>query len=357
MATSSEARRGPPRRAWLLGLVILVVLWVGALAGGLVYANGGNTGGGCTYFTHRLSCTTVEMCYSANCGGNSLKCYNHTGAAYNDCSSGGGGSSGPSCDPYAIQYCWAQPTCGGANATNQCGAAVHAGSCPSGCANVCTPNGTVTEKFQYCTTSCHTGEFQGYNSCGSTDGGAHTGYAAGCTSGCTAPPPTPSCTGTYHWAQTACTSTPGQAVWTDYGPCGQVLSQDTGNATPGTCLGSTPPPSNSPPPAPSCTPSSATSCSAPVWTGCSSQGVALGIESCTTTHTCPNAQSTSTRSVTQSTTACQPVTEHQCAYAQPGYAQSETCLTSPTGGVTDCSGWSTPYYDPHDCPIPTPVND
>ena len=356
MATSSEARRGPPRRAWILTGFILLLLWAGAVAGGLAYAHSGNSS---------PSCQPWAYCINSNEYQNAMEHYpctnlNQGPITDRNCwagASGGGGSSGPSCDPYAVQYCWAQPTCGGDNAPNQCGAAVHASSCPSGCANVCTPNGTVTEKFQYCTTSCHTGEFQGYNSCGSTVGGAHTGYAAGCTSGCTSPPPAPTCTGTYHWAQTACTNTPGQAVWTDYGPCGQVLSQDTGNATPGTCVGPTPPPSNSPPPAPSCTPSSATSCSAPVWTGCSSQGVALGIESCTTTHTCPNAQSTSTRSVTQSTTACQPVTEHQCAYAQPGYAQSETCLTSPTGGVTDCSGWSTPYYDPHDCPIPTPVND
>ena len=109
--------------------------------------------------------------------------------------------------------------------------------------------------------------------------------------------------------------------------------------------------------APSCSPSASTSYGGTSWTGCASQGVESGTQSYTVYHSCPSYTSYGSRQVTQSThAACQPVVEHQCAYAKPGYAQSETCLTSPLGGTTNCSGWSTPYYDPHGCPIPTPVN-
>ena len=109
--------------------------------------------------------------------------------------------------------------------------------------------------------------------------------------------------------------------------------------------------------APSCSPSSSTSYGGTSWTGCASQGVESGTQSYTVYHSCPSYTTNGSRALTQSTsTTCQSVVEHQCAYAKPGYAQSETCLTSPLGGTTNCSGWSTPYYDPHDCPIPTPVN-
>ncbi len=109
--------------------------------------------------------------------------------------------------------------------------------------------------------------------------------------------------------------------------------------------------------APSCTPSASTSYGGTSWTGCARQGVESGTQSYTVYHSCPSYTSYGSRTLTQSTsTTCQAVVEHQCAYAKPGYAQSETCLTSPLGGTANCSGWSTPYYDPHGCPIPTPVN-
>ena len=130
-------------------------------------------------------------------------------------------------------------------------------------------------------------------------------------------------------------------------------SGSTGNSSPGdsTATGSQTPPASS------CTPSSSTSTGGTLWTGCARQGVERGTQSYTVYHSCPSYQSSGSRTVTQSTsTTCQSVIEHQCAYAKPGYAQQEMCLTSPLGGTTDCSGWSTPYYDPHNCPIPTPVN-
>ncbi len=361
MKKSRDPSIAPTRRyrwAFLVGLL----LWLGFVAGGAVWAY--PPPGGTGTFIKRISCTQGELCYY-----DTGHCNSQYVALPNDCtsgSSGGGGSSSSYCNPNIIKYTWAQAaSCGGANATNQCGQAVHSSAGPSGCANVCTPNGTLKMVPLSCTGSCHEATWQQYNSCGSKNGGTYTSYDGNCTSGCAAPPTTtpPSCTGTYHWAQTGCASTPGQAIWTDYGPCGQILSTNVGNATSGTCLGPSSggrTPTSNPTPtstAPSCTPSTSTSYGGTSWTGCASQGVESGTQSYTVSHSCPSYTSYGSRTLTQSTsTTCQSVVEHQCAYAKPGYAQSETCLTSPLGGTTNCSGWSTPYYDPHDCPIPTPVN-
>lgn len=115
------------------------------------------------------------------------------------------------------------------------------------------------------------------------------------------------------------------------------------------CASTTPPPS--------CTETSSTSCGNPILIGCASAGVATGTETCSTVTSCPSSQSNFSRSVTENTRAtCQIVVQHQCAPDKPGYAERQSCLTLPTGGLTDCSGWSAPYYDPKGCPIPTPVN-
>jgi len=148
----------------------------------------------------------------------------------------------------------------------------------------------------------------------------------------------------------------------DIGTCSASGSGSSGSG------GASPTPPSSSPPAPSCTPSASTSCSGPYLTGCTGSctstgctgtGVATGYEYCTVYHSCPSYTSSYTQPVTTpvttGTSACQQTVEHQCAWGQPGYAQKEYCLTSPLGGVTNCSGWSTPYYDPKDCPVPTPV--
>jgi len=185
-------------------------------------------------------------------------------------------------------------------------------------------------------TGCHTGLFEPTNSCtGARNGANYQGSAPWCTGGCPTQSPTP---------PTSSSQPP------------------PSSSNPPASQSSTPPSSS--PPAPSCTPSASTSCSGPYLTGCTGSctssgctgtGVATGYEYCTVDHFCPSYTSSYTQPVTTGTSACQQTVEHQCAWGQPGYAQKEYCLTSPLGGVTDCSGWSAPYYDPKDCPVPTPV--
>lgn len=358
MKRARDPSVSPPRRyRWTF--LVGILLWLGFISGGVTFAY--STQGTGT-FVKRISCTQGELCYY-----DTGQCDSQYVALANSCtSSSGGGGTTTSPQPSGGTFCWAQPS-GGDNATINGNPGYLASCAGSSAAPACTPTGTGPSKFQSCDGTCHSGYYEPTNNCGSRNGSNYEGYAAGCTAGCSVAPTTTACTGTYHWAQTGCTSTPGQAIWTDYGPCGQVLSSNTGNATSGTCLGSgsgsgsgststtTTPTSTAP--APSCTPSSSTSTGGTSWTGCASQGVESGTQSYTVYHSCPSYTSSGSRTLTQSTsTTCQSVVEHQCAYAQPGYAQSETCLTSPLGGTTNCSGWSTPYYDPHDCPIPTPVN-
>lgn len=112
--------------------------------------------------------------------------------------------------------------------------------------------------------------------------------------------------------------------------------------------------------APACTVGAVQSCGPVVLTGCASAGSATGYQDCTTTTTsaaCTTSSANTNVPVTEaSSTTCQTQVQHQCAPDQPGYAERQTCLTAPAGGLTDCSGWSTPYYDPQGCPVPTPVD-
>nr|AEP14336.1 hypothetical protein [Sulfobacillus thermotolerans] len=332
-------------RQWGLALGSLVLLWGAAVLGGITFAYY-HSGGG------NNNCAPYPRCINSNadnnaveeypCGGgyhNTLpitdgSCYVPPSSRYSPPPSNGGGGT----------FCWAQPS-GGDNATvdgNPGYLAACAQVSTPAAPPACTPTSTGPSRFQACDGRCHSGYYEPTNNCGSRNGSNYEGYAPGCTSGCAATPTSAPtiCTGTYHWAQTACTSVAGQAVWTDYGPCGQVLSSDVGNATPGTCAGASSPSSGgtssgSTSSAPSaCTPSAMTQQGSTYWTGCASPGVESGSQTYTVYHSCPSYQSSGSRTVTQSTTTtCQTVVEHQCAYAQPGYAQSETCLTSPTGGA------------------------
>ncbi len=363
-----EKARDPSRRTsrrYRWAILAGFLLWLGIIAGGMTYAY---TGSGTGTFTKRISCTQGELCYY-----DTGQCNSQYVALPNDCTNtsggGGGGGSTSAPQPSGGTFCWAQPS-GGHNATVN-GYPGYLASCAPATppANVCTPNGTLKMVPLSCTGSCHEATWQQYNSCGSKNGGTYTSYDGHCTSGCAAPPPTNTCSGTWHWAQIGCVAgSSGMATWADIGPCGNQHDVHPGTAKPGTCIisgsgsggGSTTtsnPTPTSTPPAPSCTPSASTSYGGTSWTGCASQGVESGTQSYTVYHSCPSYTSYGSRTLTQSTsTTCQSVVEHQCAYAKPGYAQSETCLTSPLGGTTNCSGWSTPYYDPHGCPIPTPVN-
>lgn len=245
-----------------------------------------------------------------------------------------------------------------------CGTAVtsHTGNAPSGqCVVACgSPNGW---QFAGCTGN-GVGTWNDYH-CG-TYVGSNTGNAP--AGQCVSQPA--ACGSPNGWVFAGCTGAY-TGTWKDY-DCGAYVTQDTGNAPSGECVpgsaGSTASPASSgggaSSPAPSCAPSASTSCSAPVLTGCAGScttsgctgtGTATGSESCTVSHSCPSYASSYSQSVTTGTSACQAQAEHQCAWAQPGYAQVEYCLTGPQGGLVNCSGWSTPYYDPYDCPIPTPV--
>lgn len=355
----SKKIRDHPQRRWLLGLAVLVLLWFGTIVGGVAFAHYSGGGNGSCQTTYKcVGYHKEDQCYVTSCG--SIRagacrgpmatsgCAGSTTTSTTTTSTGGG------------TFCWATPS-GGDNATIN-GQPGYLASCGSGTTTTaCTPSGSLVPKFQYCTSACHTGEYQNYNSCGSASGSPHTGYAAGCTSGCASTTPPSSCTpnGTVTEKAEGCTSTAGVGYFQGYNSCHTAVgSKHTGSAS--WCTGSSTPSSSTPSsstPAPSCTPSSSTSYGSTDWTGCQAHGVESGTQSYTVNHSCPSYQSSGTRTVTQSTsTTCQSTVRHQCAYAKPGYAQKETCLTDPAGGYTDCSGWSSPYYDPHDCPIPTPVN-
>lgn len=364
MEEASFQIRSRARRGWLLGFVLFALLWAGALVGGIAFANGGGGGYGSCQTTYKcVGIHEEDQCYVTSCGGTGISHGACRGPMY---TSGCGGSSGSSSNTGGGgggggTFCWAQPS-GGDNATVN-GSPGYLASCVQSTSTACTPNGTITPKFQYCTSACHTGEYQNYNSCGSASGSPHTGYAAGCTSGCSTSPPATTCTpdGTVTEKSEGCTSTAGVGYFQGYNSCGSpVGSKHTGPAS--WCTGSsttttTTTPSSTPPSTPSCTPSSSISDGGINWTGCAAQSVESGTQSYTVYHSCPSYTSSGTRTVTaHTTTTCQAVTQHQCAWEKPGYAQSRQCLTSPLGGVTHCSSWSTPYYDPHDCPIPTPVN-
>ncbi|AEJ40818.1 hypothetical protein TPY_2658 [Sulfobacillus acidophilus TPY] len=219
---------------------------------------------------------------------------------------------------------------------------------PSGCSPsvqyFSCSNGTCQGKsvFLSCT-GCGTGLFEPTNSCtGGRNGANYQGPASWCTTGCHTQSPTPPTTS----------------------------SQPPPTSSQPPPSSSNPPPGSSQPPStPQCTPSTSTSCSAPLLTsctgsctttGCSNTGEASGVESCTTYIT--NADCTTSvggsydQWVTVSTSACQAVKQQQCAYAQPGYAITQYCLSGLNGGVVNCSGWSSPQYDPAVCPVPTPIN-
>jgi hypothetical protein len=217
-------------------LLILLALAGGFLlgGGGLVFARGGSGGGTSCIQDQTYQCigyhkaleTYVNVCLGS---GQAVSKDVYDGSCTGGNSSGGGG--GTSCNPNTIQYCWAQPTCGGDNATNGCGQATHSTGCPSGCGgNTCTPTGGNTIHFVGCDGTCHNGYFDQTNSCGTVTVQKYKSYAASCNTaadGCSPPPPT--CTGGQTLVNGTCQC-----------PTGESLVNGTCQApAPPTCSGGT----------------------------------------------------------------------------------------------------------------------
>ena len=201
----------------------------------------------------------------------------------------------------------------------------YASTCDSGCApthTACTPDGQLTLNFLGCVGN-GVGKFDHTNSCGSVMS-TSTGKAKRCD------------TGSSGGNGTNPTEGSGSGSGNGSGSGGSGKSGGGGGGGRQTCT-------------------ITTTYGTPEWTSCSAKGVEIGYQPWTAKNSC-GGTSSGTNPVEQHTsTACQPAINHQCAYAMPGYAQSEHCLTSPLGGYTDCGNWSAPYYDPYDCPIPTPI--
>lgn len=419
MTNETPPRRHHRRR--LLGAQILFILlaFVGGFllgGGGLVFANGGHGGGSSCIQNQQTTCIGYHLgleTYTNVClGSGQTQSKNVYDASCTGGSSTGGGG-GSSCNPSVIQYCWAQPTCGGSNATNGCGQATHSAGCPSGCGgNTCTPTGGNTIHFVACDGTCHSGYYDQTNSCGTVTVQKYESYAPSCNTaadGCSPPPP--SCTGQSGWVFTGCNGTCGRGTWVDYS-CGQVIATHTDvNAPAGECLG----PTNgcaastgsgggsAPPtctggqtlvngtcqcpsgeslingtcqtPPPTCTAPSpgSVSHSGPYITGCASQGEYATVTLYQQTKwTCPGPTSHISRwetTGTKATTDCQPfihidgTTPLACAAApDTGSAWSsytyQNCLSF-LGNAVDCGPkltyTPTAPYSPQGAPFPEPV--
>lgn len=343
MHDEAIARRGP-RRALFMGILVSVLLMLGGFAGGMAFAavgGGGGTGGG-------------------GSGGGGGHCrYNSAHQLV----------SGPS---YCQQSNWSCVGTDVGGCVDGLQEVKYSGSCPQsvkyiGCTAATAPK-AAPSRFVRCTSTYHIGLWQPwvYTATGgqTPSGNLKRAYAAQCTNNPPlGTPQNPGCTpnGTLTQHFLGCVGNGiGTFNWTN--SCGSVENTSTGPATRcDTASGGGSTPSPNPPSGggsgggsgPTCT--IRTTYGTPQWTGCSAQGVETGYQPWTAVNSCGGTSSGSNPVAQHTTASCQPTIRHQCAYAQPGYAQQETCLTSPQGGYADCSGWSTPYYDPYDCPIPTPI--
>ena len=362
MTPQSVSARRTPRRVWLLiGILVFLVLMAGSafLGSRLAMAYGtskhNSTPSSCTYNASHQLISGPSYCAQSNwsCVGTDIGgcvdgkqkvTYSGTGCPqkvkYLTCNAGGCGNG------YTLN-----------TATLKCVRDVQSCLAPS------TPDGCVPHQ-------CHKGYFIPHTFCpgGVYDGGhavvsgaKKVAYASTCTAGCSTPPVhcTPDGTLTLHFL--GCAGN-GIGKFDRTNSCGSVVSTSTGKATRCDTSGTTPTSGSGSGTTPTQGSGSGGSCQPTVitwgavhWTGCSAQGTETGYQSWDGVNAC-GVTSSGTAPVGQHTSStCQPTVRHQCAYAKPGYAQKENCLTSPQGGYADCSGWSTPYYDTYDCPIPTPV--
>ena len=340
MIPQSVSARRTPRRVWfIIGLVVFLLLMAGSAALGnrVALAYGSTTpkhSSSCTYNASHQLISGPSYCAQSN--------WSCVGTDVGGCVNGRQEVKYSGSCPEYVKYF----TCGSATTAKQaasrlvgCTNSCHVGkwqpwekingrlipygniklayaaSCTTGCptiTKICTPNGTLTQKFLGCVSN-GVGKFEWVNSCGSVES-THDGAASRCDTGSGQP-----------------TSGSGS------GGSGTTPTQGSGSS------GS----------APSCTVT--TTYSNPVWTGCTAKGEEIGYQHWSRTDSCSGTTSGNNTVGQHTSSTCQPTVRHQCAYAKPGYAQSETCLTSPQGGYADCQGWSNPYYDTYDCPIPTPI--